>query len=78
MAAMKAQNLLKRPNKLKSPPKKRDREKYCRFHRDHRHNTKDCFRLKMAIEKLIDRSHLVNFIANDRPPRQAVQLLEQQ
>ena len=43
MAAAEAQNLLKRPNKMKSPAEKRDREKYCRFHRDHGHNTEDCF-----------------------------------
>ena len=72
MAAAEAQNLLKRPNNLKSPPEKRDREKYCRFHRDHGHNTEDCFRLKMAIEKLIERGHLVDFVANDRQPRQVV------
>ena len=71
MAAAEAQNLLKRPNKMKSPPEKRDREKYYRFHRDHGHNTEDCFRLKMAIEKLIERGHLADFVANNRQPRPA-------
>ena len=68
MAMAEAQNLLKRLNKLKSPPEKRDREKYCRFHRDHGHNTKDYFRLKIAIEKLIKRGHLAEFVTNDRQP----------
>ena len=62
MAAVEAQNLLKRPNKLKSLPEKRDQEKYCRFHRDHGHNTEDYFRLKIAIKKLIKRGHLAEFV----------------
>ena len=78
MATAEAQNPLKQPSKLKSPPEKRDWEKYCQFHRDHGHNTEDCFRLKMAIEKLIERGHLADLVANDRQPRQAVKPLEQQ
>ena len=66
IATEEAQNLLKRPNKLKSPPEKRDQEKYCQFYRDHGHNTKDCFKLKIAIEKLIESGHLVEFVTNDR------------
>ena len=34
------------PGKLKSDPSKRSRNKYCRFHRDHGHNTIDCYDLK--------------------------------
>ena len=34
------------PGKLKSDPSKRFRNKYCRFHRDHGHNTADCYDLK--------------------------------
>ena len=77
MAIAEAQNLLKKPNKLKSSPEKRDREKYCRFHKDHGHNTKDYFRLKIDIEKLIKSGHLAEFVTNDKPPQQASQLLEQ-
>ena len=29
------------PDKLKGDPSKRSRDKYCRFHRDHRHDTAD-------------------------------------
>ncbi|XP_059658660.1 uncharacterized protein LOC132304983 [Cornus florida] len=36
---------LKWPPKLKSDPARRPRDKYCRFHKDHGHATKDCFDL---------------------------------
>ena len=34
------------PGKLKGDPNKRSRDKYYRFHRDHSHNTIDCYDLK--------------------------------
>ena len=57
MVAAKVQNLLKKPGKMKSPPEKRNKDKYCRYHKDHGHDTEDCFRLKIAIEKLIEAGH---------------------
>ena len=39
--------------KLKSDQTKRSRNKYCRFHCDHGHDTADCYDLKQQIEALI-------------------------
>ena len=37
---------LKWPEKMKGDPNKRNRNKYCRFHRDHGHDMDKCFDLK--------------------------------
>ena len=44
---------LKWLEKMKGYPNKRNRNKYCRFHRDHEHDTDKCYDLKQQIENLI-------------------------
>ncbi|GAV75731.1 hypothetical protein CFOL_v3_19208, partial [Cephalotus follicularis] len=46
------------PEKLRSPAEARDVEKYCRYHRDHGHDTEECRQLKNQIEDLIRKGHL--------------------
>ena len=52
--------------KLKSDPSKRSRNKYCRFHRDHGHDTVDCYDLKQQIETLIREGKLQRFVSKER------------
>ncbi|XP_022843352.1 uncharacterized protein LOC111366903 [Olea europaea var. sylvestris] len=60
---------LKWPSRMKSPPDTRDRSKYCEFHRNHGHTTKDCHALQRKIEALIKRGFLKNYIGHDKRPR---------
>ena len=54
------------PGKLKRDPAKRSRNKYCRFHRDHGHDTADCYHLKQQIEALIREGKLQKFVSKER------------
>ena len=59
------------PGKLKGDPNKRSRDKYCRFHHDHGHDTTDCYDLKQQIEALIKQGKLQRFVSKERtdPPQ---------
>ena len=46
------------PGKLKGDPNRQLRDKYCHFHRDHGHDTADCYDLKQQIEALIKQGML--------------------
>ena len=46
LAQIKDDHHLKWPKPLHSSPNIRDKRKYCRFHKDHGHYTKDCRDLK--------------------------------
>ncbi|RZR94056.1 hypothetical protein BHM03_00022668 [Ensete ventricosum] len=46
----------------------RDRGRYCRFHRDYGHDTKECYDLKNHIEDLIRWGHLNRFIRRSHEP----------
>ena len=56
---------LKWPEKMKGDPNKCNRNKYCLFHRDHSHDTDECFDLKQQIENLIQQRKLRNFLGQD-------------
>ncbi|XP_065623652.1 uncharacterized protein LOC136064999 [Quercus suber] len=53
---------LKWPEKMKGDPNKRNKNKYCRFHRDHGHDTDECYDLKQQIENLIRQGKLRHFV----------------
>ena len=53
---------LKWLEKMKGDPNKRNRNKYCRFHKDHGRETDECFDLKQQIENLIRQGKLRNFL----------------
>ena len=50
---IKDEEALTYPRKLKGNPNRRSKDKYCRFHWDHSHDTADCYDLKQQIEALI-------------------------
>ena len=54
------------PGKLKGDPNKRPRDKYCRFHQDHGHDTANCYDLKQQIEALIRQGKLQRFVSRER------------
>nr|XP_023896294.1 uncharacterized protein LOC112008189 [Quercus suber] len=56
---------LKWPEKMKGDLNKRNRNNYCRFHRDHGHDTDECFDLKQQIENLIRQGKLRSFLGRD-------------
>ncbi|GFZ10537.1 hypothetical protein Acr_21g0011360 [Actinidia rufa] len=67
LSEIKHEEFVKWPEKIKTDPQKRNRNKYCEFHRDHGHNTEDYFQLKEQIADLIKRGYLSKYVA-DRPP----------
>ena len=54
------------PGKLKGDPNKQPRDKYCCFHRDHNHDTVDCYDLKQQIETFIRQGKLQKFVSRER------------
>ena len=56
---------LKWPEKMKRDPNKRNRNNYCRFYRDHEHDTDECFDLKQQVENLIRQGKLKSFLGRD-------------
>ena len=59
---IKDEHYLKWPRPLHSSPNVRDKNKYCQFHKDHGHYTKDCVDLKEQIEELIQKGKLQKYV----------------
>ena len=56
---------LKWLEKVKGDHNKYNKNKYCRFHRDHGHNKDECYDLKQQIENLIRQGKLKIFLGQD-------------
>ena len=62
LTQIKDEHYLKWPRPLHSSPNVRDKNKYCRFHKDHGHNTKDCRDLKEQVEEMIRKGKLQKYV----------------
>ncbi|XP_077217982.1 uncharacterized protein LOC143852482 [Tasmannia lanceolata] len=65
LAAIRGEDFLKWQDKMLTKGNKRDKSKYCRFHKDHGHDTNDCRHLKEEIELLIQRGYLRKYVEHD-------------
>ena len=61
---IKNKDFIKWPRKIKTNPIRRNKNKYYEFHKDHGHNTEDCFQLKAQITDLIKKGYLRKYLAN--------------
>ena len=57
---------LKWPEKMKGDLNKRNKNKYCRLHRDHGNDTDEYYDLKQQIENLIRQGKLRHFVGRDQ------------
>ena len=62
---IKDENYLKWPRPLHSSPHIYDKNKYCRFHKDHGHYMEDCWDLKEQIEELIQKGKLQKYVKKE-------------
>ena len=61
---VKNEEFIKWHGNIKTKPKRMNKNKYCEFHRDHGHNTEDCFQLKEQIADLTKRGYLRKYVTN--------------
>ena len=59
---IKDEHYLKWSRPIHSSPHIRNKNKYCRFHKDHGHYTEDCRNLKEQIEELIQKGKLQKYV----------------
>ncbi|RRT84626.1 hypothetical protein B296_00004693 [Ensete ventricosum] len=60
---------------MKTRSERRDKRRYCRFHKEHGHDTEECRDLQSQIDDLIRHGHLCRYVRDQsslpdsRPPR---------
>ena len=62
LTQIKDEHYLKWLRPLHSSPNIRDKNKYCRFHKDHDDNTEDCRDLKEQVKELIRKGRLQKYV----------------
>ena len=65
---IKNEDFIKWSGKIKTNLLIRNKNKYCEFHKDHGHNTEDCFQLKEQITNLIKRRYLRKYVVDHPRP----------
>ncbi|XP_064963257.1 uncharacterized protein LOC135611546 [Musa acuminata AAA Group] len=73
---IKETSLLQQPRPMKATCK--DQSKYCKFHRDHGHDTEDCRDLQNQIEALIQGGHLRCYLKSQEATPRPKGLVERQ
>ena len=61
---IKNEDFIKWPWKIQTNPLRRNKNKYCEFHKDHEHNIEDYFQLKEQIADLIKRGYLRKYVVD--------------
>ena len=51
-----------KPNSIRTPNKFKNKEKFCAYHNEVGHNTSECWALRDAIEDLIQRGQLRDYV----------------
>ena len=69
METIEHKDYLKKLRPMKTPANKMSKDRYCCFHRDHGHDTKECHQLKEEIQELINCGFLRRFVAKDNEPQ---------
>ena len=69
LAQIKDEHYLKWPRPLHSSPNVRDKNKYCRFHKDHDHYIEDYRDLKEQTKELIRKGKLQKYVKKGEPSR---------
>ncbi|KAL0449250.1 UNVERIFIED_CONTAM: hypothetical protein Slati_1481400 [Sesamum latifolium] len=60
--AVEGKGLLSRPRSYKDRPRQPKLDKFCQFHNDYGHTTKECRHLKSEIERLIQNGYLQEYV----------------
>jgi hypothetical protein len=61
--AIKGDPTFRWPLKMRSDPYKRDHSRFCEYHGEHGHLTKDCMVLHREIENFVRNGKLIRFLA---------------